>query len=276
MKRTEGNNTEQLAALAFTHQSKTFDEQYATDTIIRYKRSRVREHFLQYLPPAGTVLELSSGTGEDALFLAGLGYHVHATDISTGMQEVLKDKIGRLGVDRISLELCSFTGLGKLRNKGPYDAVFSNFGGLNCTGDLKKVLKDINPLLKPGGIMTLVIISRFCLWESLLVFKGKFGTATRRFFSRSGRAAKIDGRNFTCWYYAPSFIIRELKMDFELLGIEGLCTLVPPSYLEHFAEKHQRLYAFLKNKEDRLKNKWPWRSMGDYFIISLKKRWITD
>jgi hypothetical protein len=28
----------------------------------------------------------------------------------------------------------------------------------------------------------------------------------------------------------------------------------------------------LKKKEDSLKNKWPWKYMGDYFIISLKKK----
>jgi hypothetical protein len=47
---------------------------------------------------------------------------------------------------------------------------------------------------------------------------------------------------------------------------------VPPSYIEGFAEKHASVYDFLKNKEDKLKSRWPWRIMGDYYIISLKKK----
>jgi ubiquinone/menaquinone biosynthesis C-methylase UbiE len=38
------------------------------------------------------VLELNSGTGEDAIWFAEQGYTVHVTDISSGMQDTLKSK----------------------------------------------------------------------------------------------------------------------------------------------------------------------------------------
>src|ERR1700761_7217805 len=81
------------AADAFTGQSALFDDLYSTNTIINYKRERVRDHVLQYLSPGSSILELNSGTGEDALFFAGKGHKVHATDISTGMQQELKRKV---------------------------------------------------------------------------------------------------------------------------------------------------------------------------------------
>ncbi|HYM92941.1 MAG TPA: hypothetical protein VET23_02295, partial [Chitinophagaceae bacterium] len=111
-----------------------------------------------------------------------------------------------------------------------------------------------------------------CLWEFLLLFKGRFKTAFRRFFNRNGRKARVEGKYFKCWYYNPSFITRNLKNNFELLDIEGLCSLVPPSYIESFAEKHPHLYNWLKRKEDKWKNKWPWKFIGDYYIISLRKK----
>ncbi|HMG10205.1 MAG TPA: hypothetical protein VK609_16940, partial [Mucilaginibacter sp.] len=107
---------------------------------------------------------------------------------------------------------------------------------------------------------------------TLLVFKGKFKTAFRRFFSSKGRTAHIEGTYFKCYYYNPSFIISTLRQSYKVLGLEGLCTLVPPSYIESFAEKHPRAYSFLKNKEDKWKDKWPWKYMGDYFIISLERK----
>jgi hypothetical protein len=34
-----------------------------------------------------------------------------------------------------------------------------------------------------------------------------------------------------------------------------LCTLVPPSYIENFAEKYPKTFNALKNKEDKVENK---------------------
>ena len=260
------------AAEAFSEQSAVFDNLYSYNAIIQYKRERVRNHVLQYLPENSQILELNSGTGEDAIFFAGKGHHVHATDISQSMQKQLMQKVKRNGLDmRVTRELCSYTASDQLKNKGPYDLIFSNFAGLNCTDELDKVLKSLPTLLKPDGVVTLVILPKFCLWETLLLFKGKFRTAFRRFFSSNGRIAHVEGHYFKCWYYNPSYITKRLKDQFEVLGIEGLCTIVPPSYMEGFAEKHPSIYGFLKKWEDRLKFNWPWKYIGDYYIISLKK-----
>lgn len=260
-------------AEAFGRQSSHFDKDYSSNPIIQYKRKRVREHALRYLPPNSSILELNCGTGEDALFFAQEGYHVHATDVSEGMVKELERKVVESGVkDKVTYELCSFNELAGLNARGPYDMILSNFGGLNCTGDLKDVLSSFPSLVKPGGVVTLVIIPPFCLWESLLLLKGEFKNATRRWFSRGGRKAQIDGVSFRCWYYTPEYVKRHLGDQFDVLGIEGLCTLVPPSYRENFPGKYPKLFSFLMKAEDRLKAVWPWRGVGDYFIISLRKR----
>jgi ubiquinone/menaquinone biosynthesis C-methylase UbiE len=271
-----GDNTitnEQLSATAFTKQSVIFDDIYATNTIVNYKRSRVRNHVNRYLQPNSNILELNAGTGEDAIYFARQLNNVHATDISEGMLKQLVSKVKKNNLEkRITSEKCSFTELGALHNKGPYDLIFSNFAGLNCTDKLQEVLSSFNPLLAPNGLITLVLLPKFCLWETLMLFKGKFRTAFRRLNSKSGADAHIEGIHFKCWYYNPSFVINTLKDDFEVLALEGLCTIVPPSYLENFAENHPTLYDKLTNLENRLKNKWPWRQIGDYYIITLRKK----
>jgi len=267
------NMNEQGTAAAFSSQAKIFDDLFSGNIIVRYKRKRVREHVKQFLFSNSNILELNSGTGEDAIWFAQQGNHVHATDISTVMQKVLITKVKEHRLEtRISAELCSFTELTHLKNKGPYDFIFSNFAGLNCTGDLKKVLHSFENLLTPGGVITLVILPSFCLWEFLLLFKGKFKTAFRRLFGKRGVQSNVEGNLFTCWYYNPSYIINELKNSFDVLSVEGLCTIVPPSYIENFAEKYPYTYNYLKRKEDRFKKSWPWKYIGDYYIISLKKR----
>jgi ubiquinone/menaquinone biosynthesis C-methylase UbiE len=264
---------EQQAAIAFSRQSSEFDELFSGNPIVQYKRWRVRKHLLQYLSAGNFVLELNSGTGEDAIWMANHNYRVHATDISIGMQQILVNKVNDAHLENnITNELCSFTQLQKLQQKGPYNMIFSNFAGLNCTGELDKVLDSFSPLLKPGGVVTLVLMPKFCLWEFLLLFKGKFRTALRRIFARNGADAYVEGIQFKCWYYNPSYLIKRLKDEFDVLSIEGLCSLVPPSYMEGFSEKHPELYKVLQEKENKWKMKWPWKYIGDYYIISFRKK----
>jgi ubiquinone/menaquinone biosynthesis C-methylase UbiE len=262
---------EQQTAEAFGRQSAVFDDIYSPNLTIQYKRERVRNHVLKYLKPNSNILELNAGTGEDAMYFAGLGHQVHATDLSGGMLDKLKIKVQQHGLqDKISSEQCSFNELDKLKARGPYDLIFSNFGGLNCTGKLNNVLNSFDTLLKPGGLVTLVIISPFCLWETMLALRGNFKAAFRRLNSRDGSPAHIEGIEFTCWYYKQSYIINTLS-SYRHLSTEGLCTIVPPSYFEGFPHKRPKLFAKLKNWEEKYKSKWPWRNIGDYYIITLQK-----
>ncbi|MBI5858365.1 MAG: class I SAM-dependent methyltransferase [Sphingobacteriales bacterium] len=273
MTETAINIQEQKAKEAFNRQAPLFDELYGRDSIVQYKRKRVREHVEKFILPDSFMLELNAGTGEDAVYFAGRGHSVHATDISPAMNNILMNKRNESRLaDKITHELCSFTQLNKLQQQGPFDYIFSNFAGLNCIHELAKVLASFQYLLKPGGYITMVILPPFCLWEFLLLFKGKFKTALRRFSGRKGTEAHIEGEYFRCWYYSPSFIRKHLKNEFEVMALEGLCTFVPPSYMERFTEKHPKLYRRLVRCEEKWKSKWPWKIIGDYYIITLQKK----
>lgn len=269
------DNNEEAVTSAFSSQAPVFDGLYQHNSIIGYKRERVRKHVERYLQPNSNILELNSGTGEDAIYFAQQGHTVKATDISTGMQQVAKEKIDRLLLgDKLTYELCSFTNLESLKKEGLYDHIFSNFAGLNCTDNLESVVNSFERLLQPGGYVTMVIMPGFCLWESLLLLKGKFETATRRWFTGKGAIAHIEGHYFTCTYYSAGTVKKYMGPKYELISLEGLCTIVPPSYIENFAEKHGNLFSWLKKKEDKYKSRWPWRNMGDYYLITFKKKHI--
>jgi ubiquinone/menaquinone biosynthesis C-methylase UbiE len=272
MQDTLHQHNEQLAAQAFSRQSPVFDALYSPNEIIQYKRKRVREHISSFLPAKSNILELNAGTGEDAIYFARHGHTVHATDIAEGMQQLLRSKVVQENVmEQISTELCSFTALNKLHERGPYDLIFSNFAGLNCTGELDKVLASFAPLVKKDGYVTLVIMPSFCLWETLMALKGDFKTAFRRFNNKKGVKARVEGTYFKCWYYSPSYIIKHLSKDFEHVHTQGLCTIVPPSYLETFPHKLPRLYKWLTMLEARFAASFPWKHVGDYFIITMKR-----
>ena len=267
------NNTEVLAAEAFGNQSIIFDEIYSPNTIIQYKRARVRTAVEKHLSASSYILELNAGTGEDAIYFAHKGHKIHASDIADGMLGKLTEKVKNQQLElNITAEKCSYTELDSLKNKGPFDLIFSNFAGLNCTDKLQDVLHSFDPLLKQNGLVTLVIMPPFSLWEIMFALQGKFKTAFRRFNSKNGAKAHIDGHFFTCWYYKPSYIINVLKDKYELLELEGLSTITPPSAFENFPRKHPYLFQCLVKMESRFKDKWPWKYIGDYYIITLRKK----
>ena len=263
------------AAKAFSKQSSVFDIEYAGNKIVAYKRIRVRTVLEKYLPEKSHILELNSGTGDDAIWLSQQGHSVHATDISEGMQNMLKQKVASAGLSsKITPQICSFNDLETLVDKQLYDCIFSNFAGLNCAENLSQVLAHFSKLLKPKGIVILVIMPKFSLWELLLAFRGEFKLAFRRLNStkKHGAQAHIMGQYFRCWYYNPSYIINCLKKDFSLLQLEGMCTIVPPSFIENFPIKFPKCFYFFVKIEHRLKTIWPFTIIGDYYIITLKKQ----
>lgn len=262
---------EQDVDAAFSKQSPIFDETDRQNNLLLWMRDRVHKEVLAHIKKDAYLLELNCGTGIDALFFAQQGIRVKATDNAAGMLEQLHRKIADNGLEEmITAERCSFNNLEKLGNEPQFDYVFSNFGGLNCTDRLDKVLHDIDRLLKPGGSFTLVIMPRVCLWEMLLLFKGYFKTAFRR-FKKGGTRARVEGVYFTCYYYNPQYIIEALGKNYTVESLKGLAITVPPPYIEQFTEKHPRLFKKLERWENKLWNKAPFNRWGDHFMITMTK-----
>ncbi len=259
--------------MAFSRQSVVFDALYGNDGMIAYKRKRVYEHLEKHLNPSSMILELNAGTGTDAIYLAQKGHSVMATDISESMLAQLQQKIIACKLqNRIITQQCSFTKLNDLHISQKFNHIFSNFAGLNCTSELATVLKSFKNIIAENGKVTLVLLPKFCFWETLLLSRGKFKTAFRRWAGKKGTKAHIENIHFRCWYYNPSFVKKILKDDFACVALEGLCVAVPPSYIQNFDKKHSALFKWLGAIENKIKNLWPFRSIGDYYIITFEKK----
>ena len=234
-------------------------------------RKQIHEHCLRHFKKGDHVLELNCGTGIDAVFFALHGMKVHATDISEGMLNVLQKKISDGNLEeKITTQQCSFTQLEKIEKKN-FDGIFSDFGGLNCVQDIGSVIKSFRPLLKPGGIVTLVIMPPVCPWEILLALKGNFKTAFRRFKSK-GAESHLEGETFMSYYFTPSKIISAFRKEYELIELQGLGSFVPPPYLEKFPEKNPGLFQRLKKLDEKFSHTFPFNRWADHFILTMMKR----
>lgn len=258
--------TEQVRA-AFDRQSSVFD-QLDEEPLIQWVRERVRTSTMRHLEPGMRLLEINCGTGIDSLWFAEQGISVTATDDSPGMLAMLEAKRASHPELDLTARRCSFLELDRLVPER-FDAVFSNFGGINCTDRLAEVLSGIDARLLPGGICALVIMPRFSPWELVDAFRGNFAHAFRR-YRKGGVVARVEGVPFRCWYHD----VRELRAalpSFEIVDRMALSFFMPPPHLGPFSARHPRLTRILSRWEASL-CRWPFiRSRGDHYLIILRK-----
>ncbi len=172
---------------------------YARDTIkdmAGYERTvtRVRE----ILKPTDEVLELGCGTGTTALTLApGVSRYV-ATDISSEMIAIAREKAANQHCDSVA-----FSVAGSDRSTwpdGPFDAVLA-FNVLHLVPGRARYLQDVYASLKPGGLF---VSKTACLSEMNRLIRlavpvaQVFGKApTVAFFTADELARDIAHAGFT-------------------------------------------------------------------------------
>src|SRR5215217_3761838 len=225
----------ETVAEAFSRTAEKYDsfaEDHPNQTRIRNK---VYAHVERFIPKGSQILELNCGTGTDAVELARRGYRIHATDIAPGMLERLQDKVHKYDLGRqITVQQCSFTELDQVHNP-PFDAVFSDLGGLNCIPDLAPVVEKLPRVLRPGGFVTWVLMPPVCLWEVAELFRGHPRLAFRR-LAHDGTRAHLEGLYFTVYYFTPEKILRWFGEHYDCLAIEGLSVITPTAESKNFAK----------------------------------------
>lgn len=259
----------QTIAEAFSLTAEKYDSFAQDHPHLTRMRNKVYEHVQRMVPAGAHILELNAGTGTDAVQLAQRGYRVHATDVAPGMLDRLRGKVRDLDLgDRITVEERSFLSLANVPGV-PFDAVFSDLGGLNCVPDLSPVIAQLPNVLRPGGTVTWVLMPHVCLWEMAEVFRGHFRLAFRRFSRRAVRA-NLEGLHFDVYYFSPQQALGWFGRDYETIALEGLSVLTPTAESKSFARMFPRLYRSLAWLDDRLSPHWPWSGWGDFYMLSLR------
>lgn len=261
--------SESTVAEAFSRKALVYDGFGRGHLNLERMRSKVRSQLLACLRAGDRVLELNAGTGGDAVYLARRGFHVHATDISPGMLAQIEAKVQSEDLlEYLSVQSCSILELENIQ-KGPFDLVFSNMGGINCIEDPSRVAAGIKLLLKPQGIVVLAVMPPVCLWELSQVLRGNVKVAARRLHP-GGILASVEGVRFYTHYYSPTRIIKSFGCDFQLLKIQGLSVFTPTADNKYFSNKHAYLFRILRKIDDRLSDLPPFNQMGDFYILTLR------
>lgn len=263
-------HNEELVSAAFSAQSAIFDQINVENKLTDHLRDIYRSEIDTQINPGSNILELNCGTGIDSIYFAGKGHKILATDNAEGMLAQLNHKIEAQHLEeKITTQRCSFLALNQLGDQR-FDYIISNFGGLNCTDKLDKVLLQFKEHLTDKGKVTLVVMPKMSPWELIMALKGNFRTAFRRF--RKHTPAHVEGVHFSVYYYNPSYVIRTLKKDFDVLTVKGVYFAVPPDFYQNFVERYPKMYRFLKAVEHKLGDWFPFTYCCDHYMITLQKK----
>jgi ubiquinone/menaquinone biosynthesis C-methylase UbiE len=250
----------------FSHEAEIYERDDAGNPVIQWMRGIIRNEVIQHVPSGGNILEINAGTGIDAQWFCQNGYRVHATDIADGMLDVLKKKSAQ--TKSMSVQKISFTELHNTTN-APFDCVFSNFGGLNCTPDLLPVINGMKKVLKPGGLVVWAFMPKLCPWEWIYVLKGDLRTAARR-FKKEGASANVGGESITTYYFNARDVIHSLGREFEVLHLRSLSLFCPPMNMRGFIKRAPGVVKWLMKFDTTLGKIFPFNQIGDFLVLTAK------
>lgn len=263
------NNTKE----AFNKAATDYDLSFTHTAIGTMQRNRVWHYLEKTLENRkAELLEINCGTGEDALWLAQKCYSVTATDVAGSMITVAESKRLIAGIKNVKFKTLDFFKLHKNLSAQQYDFIFSNFGGLNCVNEpeLEHLSKDFASLLYPGGKMVIVVMGKYCIWETFyFLVKFKIAKALRR-WDNKGVHTKIEEEEFETWFYSVKALKKIFSGHFKLIDAKPVAVAVPPSYLQNYFDKKPAQLIRL-NKWDNILTRWKWLSnFSDHLILTFE------
>jgi ubiquinone/menaquinone biosynthesis C-methylase UbiE len=259
------------AEKAFSNAAKQYDEEFTDTAIGRLQRNRVWNYLNRNISSTlhPRVLELNCGTGEDAKWLVSKGFRVTATDVSSAMIEIAKQK-----TNSASFEVCGFEQIADRFIPGSFDFVFSDFGGLNCLPEnkLRLLTEDVYRLLAPGGRFIAVVMSDDCAMERWYFRRKKMFDKAHRRQNPQGATTIIEGETFTTWYYSPDQFAKIASNVFTMKAQKAVGWTIPPSYTNPYFINKPLLLKALNVLENTLGNIPATAKKADHFLIDLVKK----
>jgi ubiquinone/menaquinone biosynthesis C-methylase UbiE len=249
-----------------------YDETFTTSKIGYAQRASVWKELEKTFHTGESILEIGCGTGVDACFLAERGVTVVACDSSPQMLNLAIRRIQENGKDRsVRPQLLAAEDIARLRSRS-FDGAFSNFGALNCVGDLQQFARDLAVLLKPGATALLCWMGPCCAWEiAWYLAQGNPAKAFRR-FRRGGVAARLSETATVHVHYPSIYRLKRIfSPEFRLLSFKGIGVSVPPTYVEHWANRFPRFFD-LSMRADLLLERCPGiRAFADHILLEFRR-----
>lgn len=244
-------------AVAYDAIATEYEVQLERNPVAAYMRRRLHRHFAATFRPGDCVLDLTAGTGLDALFLAGQGIQVSALDVSSRMIAELQQNAAKSGLHIEARVLAAEQMDGP---EGYYAGAISTFAGLNTIQDMPALAQSLAHSLRPHGRVILHGLNEFCLWQAA-------ANLLRRRAERDG-VLRVGGASVQHRLYSPFALWRQAFAPyFQVRQAYALSVVAAPPFIKRFPQT-----APLVFQVDQLLG-WAFPSSGDFFVLDLERRW---
>lgn len=260
---------------AFDHLAAGYDSAFTGTTIGRYLRGRAQARLGRHFRPGDRALELGCGTGEDALWLAGRGVSVLATDASEAMLDITRAKAADcplVRVERLDLHALPADQPASGAAGLPFDGAFASFGPLNCLDDWRPLAAWLAARIRPGGVAAFGVMSPLCLWE--VAWHGLHGdlkTAFRRWRGATAFQPHESAAPVMVWYPTLRRLSRDFAPYFRRAHVEGLGLFLPPSDAFGAVERRPRLLRLLLRLEARFAPVPQLALLADHYWVEFER-----
>lgn len=259
MKRNH-QQAEELAT-AFDGEAGVYEKAFELPASAKAMRHKTHQIFSSYLKENARVLDMNCGPGPDFSFFKQAGYRVTGIDLSPKMLALAHKRW-----PQARLECLDYNQINRLDQK--YDAIISNFGGLNTQKDFQDFAFDCSQRLVNGGYFFVNIMTPFPLPE---LWEGIWNRS--HFFRRlrhEGQPVRVGKGCIPVYYFWPkAFYKRVFSTYFKCLKVVGLGVFLPPPYMPL---KNNALPRWSVGLENLLAHRFPFNNLGDHALIVMQLR----
>ncbi|TYB92640.1 MAG: class I SAM-dependent methyltransferase [Kosmotoga sp.] len=217
-----------------------------------YLYHNLLEKLIMAQKPKGNILDIGTGTGRWAIYLAKKGNNIKAIDISKKMLSVAKQKANAAEIDMDFLEASGE----ELPFSDNYFNVVTAFGDvLSYTDDFEKMLKEVKRVLVPGGKLLATVDNGYAFLHDF-VSNAEMNNARNLYENRKKVVigdSQVSKYSFLTRPFFPEEIETIVKrFDMHLIDLAGVVVFYP--YVEkrlsnHIDEITEWEYAFCRKQE---------------------------
>lgn len=273
-KGNEGNTYYTWLEAEFDSVAEDYDAHIYGNVINVLLRERSLATLKLLFPEPSFILDIGCGSGTETIELLRRGHQVVAVDISGKMLEMVKAKAAREGLAEglrtLKLRAAQIGEVMNMTGESAFHGAYSTYGALNCETSLTDIPPSLYRLLMKKGKVLLGVYNKWCMSEATAsLARLRF----RRALYRARNPVKEGDSRFCIdiFSYSPGEMENIFRPYFSVLGVEGVPVLLPPSNYDAYVRRFQNNFSLLKELDRHAGRIWPFRLLGDHFLMSLQK-----
>jgi SAM-dependent methyltransferase len=248
-------NAGQIAA-AYDALAGDYDSQLAR---AQWIRARLWDRLDVLFPAGSKVLDVTAGTGLDAVHLLDRGVQVVAGDLSS---EMLAQLTARAAA--VDSRVLNFNRLDHEKFDQKFDGIISTFAGLNTSADLRPFAASAAALLEGGGVLFVHLLNR---WPALEILGSFFQLNWRAGWNSlvsKERMVKFGEMSVPHYLYSPLSLYRHVFAPyFHLQRIEAQGLLAVPD---------SNAGSFIRGLEGVVARRPPFYFFGTFFSLQMVRK----